>query len=187
MKSAEEEAYLDRRRRWGAAESGYVAIQSTKPQTLAYGLTDSPVGLAAWIAEKWRAWSDCGGDLDSAIERDIVLTNIAIYWFTGTINSASRLYFESGHEPIRLQPGERVEVPTGFFLEQSPSSREGEPTDHEFLGTPRVGAPPRERVEGAFNIQRWFEPKTGGHFPALETPDLLVEEIRAFFRPLRAG
>jgi pimeloyl-ACP methyl ester carboxylesterase len=187
-KSAEEEAYLDRRRRWGAAESGYIAIQSTKPQTLAYGLTDSPVGLAAWLAEKWRAWSDCGGDLDSAIERDILLTNIAIYWFTGTINSASRLYYESRHDPVVLQPGERVEVPSGFFLEQSPSQREGAPPPgREFLATPRVGAPPRERVEGAYNIQRWFEAPTGGHFPALETPELLVDEIRAFFRPLRSG
>ncbi len=188
-KSALEEAYLDRRQRWGAVESGYVQIQGTKPQTLAYGLNDSPVGLAAWIAEKWRAWSDCGGDLDSAIERDIVLTNIAIYWFTGTINSASRLYYEARQQPVKLQPGQRVEVPSGFFLEKSLSLREDvdEPSGREFLSTPRIGAPPRERVEGAFNIQRWFEAPTGGHFPALETPELLVDEIRAFFRPLRPG
>lgn len=192
--SAEEDAYLERRRRWAAAESGYVAIQGSKPQTLAYGLTDSPVGLAAWIAEKWRAWSDCDGDLDSAIERDTVLTNIAIYWFTGTINSASRLYYESRHHPALLQPGERVEVPTGFFLERASSEPESElkpegepPPERALQFTPRIGAPPRERVEGAFNIQRWFEAPTGGHFPALETPELLVDEIRAFFRPLRAG
>jgi pimeloyl-ACP methyl ester carboxylesterase len=186
--SDEEEAFLARRRRWAAAESGYIAIQSTKPQTLAYGLTDSPVGLAAWIAEKWRAWADCNGELDSAIERDSVLTNIAIYWFTGTINSASRLYYESTHHPAVLQPDDRVEVPSGFFLERPPSSPAGDPSpDRELEYTPRIGAPPRERVEGRFNIQRWFEAPTGGHFPALETPELLVDEIRAFFRPLRAG
>lgn len=184
-KGPEEEAFLERRRRWAATESGYQQIQGTKPQTLAYGLSDSPVGLAAWIAEKWRAWSDCGGDLDSAIARDTVLTNIAIYWFTGTINSASRLYYESRHNPASIQPGERIEVPCGFFLEQSPSQREGEAGGAAFLDRPRVGAPPRERVEPGFNIQRWFLAPNGGHFPALETPAMLVDELRAFFRPLR--
>ena len=80
-------------------------------------------------------------------------------------------------------------MPSGFFLERAVSQREndGEASDREFLSTPRIGAPPRERVEGAFNIQRWFEAPIGGHFPALETPELLIDEIRAFFRPLRAG
>jgi pimeloyl-ACP methyl ester carboxylesterase len=186
-KSPEEEAFRARGRAWAAEESGYQQIQGTKPQTLTYGLTDSPVGLAAWVAEKWRAWSDCGGDLYTAIDRDTVLTNIAIYWFTGTIGSASRLYYESRHapDPVVLAPGERINVPSGFFLERPPEAELGEGSDRSQRDAPRVGAPPRERVEPSFDIQRWFVAPTGGHFPALETPELLIDELRAFFRPLR--
>lgn len=185
--SPEEEAFRTRRRQWAREESGYQQIQGTKPQTLAYGLGDSPVGLAAWIVEKWRAWSDCGGDLDVAIARDTVLTNIAIYWFTGTMGSASRLYYESRHDPdpVVLAPGERIEVPCGFFLERPPHEEAGKGAYRSPRDAPRVGAPPRERVEPGFNIQRWFVAPTGGHFPALETPQLLIDELRAFFRPLR--
>lgn len=185
--SPEEEAFRTRRREWATEESGYQQIQGTKPQTLAYGLTDSPVGLAAWIAEKWRAWTDCGGNLHAAIDRDTVLTNIAIYWFTGTIGSASRLYYESRHDPdpVVLAPGERIEVPCGFFLERPPEDEVGEGAYRSRRDAPRVGAPPRERVEPGFNIQRWFVAPKGGHFPALETPQLLIDELRAFFRPLR--
>ena len=179
--SGDESAYRDRVRRWRSEEQGYVALQSTKPSSLAYGLNDSPAGLAAWIAEKWRAWSDCAGDPDSAIARDDLLTTMSIYWFTGTIGTASRLYRESARSPVRLDPGQRVEVPCGFLLEQP-----GDPADERsFLDVPRIGAPPRARAERAFDVQRWTVVERGGHFPALEIPDTFVAEVRDFFRPLR--
>jgi pimeloyl-ACP methyl ester carboxylesterase len=152
---------------WVAEETGYQAIQGTKPQTLAYGLTDSPAGLAGWIVEKWRTWSDCKGDVESRFTKDELLTTIAIYWFTGTINSSTRLYYEARHDPTRLQPGERVDVPTGFAM------------------FPTLGIPPRERAERTFDLRRWTEMDRGGHFAAFEEPELLVNEIREFFRPLR--
>ena len=183
--TVEDEAYRERVRRWRGQEQGYVAIQSTKPQTLAYGLTDSPAGLAAWIAEKWSAWTDCGGNLDQVIPRDVLLTNIAIYWFTKTINSASRLYKESKDAPVRLAPGQRVEVPSGFLLETSPQARGEAPGST--ASAARIGAPPRARAEAAFNVHRWTPVTRGGHFPALEIPDVFVDEVRAFFRPLRAA
>jgi pimeloyl-ACP methyl ester carboxylesterase len=177
-------AWGERVRNWQRLEHGYTEIQGTKPQTLAYGLNDSPTGVAAWIAEKWRSWTDCGGDPESAISRDVLLTNIAIYWFTGTINSANRLYYETRRHPTFLEPGQRIEVPSGFFFETALAERTT-PSKPEFLETPRPGAPPRERAERAFNVQRWHAAPRGGHFPALETPDLLCEELRGFFRPLR--
>ena len=181
--SAEEEVYRQRVRRWREREQGYVAVQSTKPQTLAYGLTDSPAGLAAWIAEKWSAWTDCDGRLEDVIPRDVLLANIAVYWFTGTINSASRLYKESRDNPVRLAPGQRVEVPSGFLLETSPQARGQAPVST--AGAARIGAPPRARAEAAFNVQRWTPVARGGHFPALEIPEVFVAELREFFRPLR--
>ena len=186
--TAEDDAYDQRVRRWRDREHGYVAIQSTKPQTLAYALTDSPAGLAAWIAEKWTAWADCGGDLDSVIPADVLLANIAIYWFTGTINSAGRLYKESRDDPVRLAPGQRVEVPSGFLLETSPEHRGEVPsstTGALTTGAARIGAPPRARAEAAFDVRRWTPVTRGGHFPALEIPEVFVDEVRAFFRPLR--
>jgi pimeloyl-ACP methyl ester carboxylesterase len=179
----EDEAYGRRVRRWRDREHGYIGIQSTKPQTLAYALNDSPAGLAAWIAEKWNAWTDCHGDLETVIPRDVLLTNIAIYWFTSTINSANRLYKESKDDPIRLAPGQRVEVPSGFLLETSPEQR-GE-TPEGAASAARIGAPPRARAEAAFDVQRWTPVAHGGHFPALEIPDVFVDEVRTFFRPLR--
>jgi len=177
----DELAYAARSKHWRQEEQGYVALQGTKPASLAYGLNDSPAGLAAWIAEKWRAWSDCGGEPETAIARDELLTAISIYWFTNTIGTASRLYREARLAPVRLAPGERVEVPCGFLLE-SPGEL-GSP--RTFLDAPRIGAPPRARAERAFNVQRWTVVEHGGHFPALEIPDVFVDEVRAFFRPLR--
>jgi len=180
-RSPDEAEYVARAKQWREEEQGYVAIQGTKPASLAYGLNDSPAGLAAWIAEKWRAWSDCGGVPETAIARDDLLTAISIYWFTGTIGTASRLYRETRLSPVRLAPGERVEVPCGFLLEAP--GQTGSP--RTFLDAPRIGAPPRARAERAFNVQRWTVVEKGGHFPALEIPELFVEEVRAFFRPLR--
>lgn len=168
--TAAEERFREEERRWMAAEGAYDHIQATKPQTLAYGLNDSPAGMAAWIVEKLRSWSDCGGDLDRRFPRDDVLTHLTIYWVTATINSANRLYYERDREPRRLSPGQRVEVPCAVALF---------PAD--------IDHPPREWAERAYRVERWTEMPRGGHFAAWEEPDLLAEDVRAFFRPLRAG
>jgi len=163
-----------RAKAWRSEESGYSTIQGTKPQSLAYGLMDSPAGLAGWIVEKWRRWSDCDGDVQQLFTRDELLTTIAIYWFTGTINSANRLYYESRRHPVALAAGQRVLPPAGFLLEREVGGT-----------TPNIGPPPRSRAEAVYDVQRWTVPDRGLHFPAAETPDLYVEELRAFFRPLR--
>lgn len=150
-----------------AEEWGYVQLQSTKPQSLAYGLEDSPSGLAAWIVEKWRRWSDCNGDLESVYTKDELLTNIMIYWVTHTIGSSMRLYYES-FGPMTGPPAYAgVEVPTGVAAFNE------------------INRPPLELCEPHFNLQRYTIMDRGGHFPAMENPDALVDEIRAFFRPLR--
>lgn len=168
-----QEATTEAERRWREQraqatrdESGYSDIQGSRPQTLAYGLNDSPVGLAGWIIEKFRAWSDCHGEIESVFTKEELLTNVMIYWVTQTINSSIRLYYEAVHQREDALAG-RVEVPTGLAV------------------FPAEGAPPRSLVERLYNIQRWTEMKAGGHFAALEQPEALVEDIRAFFRPLR--
>lgn len=164
----EEQAFLDVARSWIATEGAYVAIQSTKPQTLAYALTDSPAGLAAWLVEKFRAWSDCDGDVERTFTLDDLLTNISLYWFGNTLDASLRLYKEGALCPLAFACSERVTPPMGMAL------------------FPReLPTPPRSWVERVFNVQRWTPMPKGGHFAALEQPDLLVEEIRAFFRPLR--
>jgi pimeloyl-ACP methyl ester carboxylesterase len=164
----EEKAFIKEAEAWRQEATGYQWIQGTRPQTLAYGLTDSPAGLAAWIVEKFRAWSDCGGDVERSFTKDQLLTNIMIYWVSGCINSSTRLYYESRHNPWMLKPGERIEVPTGYAA-----------FPHELT------RPPRSWAERALNIQRWTPMPRGGHFAAMEEPELLVEDVRAFFRPLR--
>ncbi len=154
--------------RWRDVETGYSNIQGTKPQTLAYGLTDSPSGLAAWIVEKFRSWSDCGGDVESRFSKDDLLTNVMIYWVSGCIGSSTRLYYENRVHARPMAKGERVETPTGFARFAVEISR-----------------PPREWVERACNLVQFSEFDRGGHFAALEEPDLLVEDIRRMFRPLR--
>jgi pimeloyl-ACP methyl ester carboxylesterase len=163
-----EKAFLARREAWLQAEGGYSHIQGTKPQTLSYGLNDSPAGLAAWIVEKYRTWSDCNGDVETRFSKDELLTTITIYWVTQTINAATRLYYETQRQQWNLASGERIQVPTGVAV------------------FPReISVPPREWGERSFNVQRWTEMPSGGHFAALEEPQRLVEDIRAFFRPLR--
>lgn len=155
---------------WRSREGGYQAIQSTKPQTLAYALNDSPAGLAAWIVEKYRAWTDCNGDVTSVFTLDELLTNITIYWVGGSIGSSVRLYFESPRDGWRLSLGERVEVPTAYAR------------------LPReISKPPREWVERIYRLERWTEYDAGGHFAALEQPVALVQDLREFFRPLRSS
>ena len=162
----EERRWRERLARFLSDGSGYSRIQGTRPQTLAYGLNDSPVGLAGWIIEKFRAWSDCHGDLESVFTKEELLTNIMIYWVTKTINSSTRLYYETFHQR-ETGPG-RVEVPTGVAVFPQ-----------------EIAMPPQSVAQDYYTIQRWTEMKAGGHFAALEQPQALVEDIRAFFRPLR--
>ncbi len=161
-----EQEYLKAKQQRSAQESGYVMIQSTKPQTLAYGLCDSPVGLAAWIIEKFYGWSDIDGALERKYTKDELLTNIMIYWVTQTINPSIRFYYEESHAPS-LKTGQRVEVPVAMAL------------------FPKDTPAPRALAERTLRIERWTEMPRGGHFPALEEPELLVEDLRAFYRSLR--
>ena len=169
--SDRERDYIARVRRWEKTEGAYAECQATRPQTLAYGLTDSPAGLAAWIVEKFRAWSDCGGDIESRFTKDELLTTITLYWVTETINASMRRYYEKRHDPAPrpLPPGERIESPAGFAM---------------FPGEKDLIVPP-EWAERCYNIRYWKNLPRGGHFAALEEPDLLVNEIRSFFRLLR--
>jgi pimeloyl-ACP methyl ester carboxylesterase len=166
----DEKGFLADMASWRVREGGYQAIQSTKPQTLAFALNDSPAGLAAWIAEKFRAWTDCGGDLTSVLTLDELLTNIMIYWVSGSIGSSTRLYFETPRDGWQLPLGERIEVPTAFA--RFPAE---------------ISKPPREWVERSYRLERWTEYERGGHFAALEQPVALVDDLREFFRSLRAS
>ena len=164
-----ERAFDELQRRWQRDEAGYNLIQETRPQTLAYGLHDSPVGLAAWIVEKWRAWTDPAGDVDRIFGRDLLLANVTLYWVTGTANAANRSYYERAREPRRVT--ERIRVPTGVALTGEPIQR-----------------PPRELAARSYaDIRRWVDLPRGGHFAAAEAPDELAAELRAFFRPFRAA
>ena len=164
----EERQILDEWEAHAAEESAYGRIQGTKPQTLSYGLTDSPAGLAGWIVEKWRAWSDCDGEVENRFTKDELLTNISIYWFTNTIASSVRYYYERLHEPERNQITRYIETPCGFAIFPAEAVRS-----------------PRSWVSRGCNVQHWSVFDRGGHFAAMEEPELLVEDIRAFFRPLR--
>ncbi len=166
--SEDEKALIDQREKWQQAEGGYAHIQGTKPQTLAYGLNDSPAGLAAWIVEKYRTWSDCGGNVENRFTKDELLTTITIYWVTQTISSSTRMYYENQKNTWNMSAEERINVPSAVAVFPAEISR-----------------PPREWAERSYNIQRWTEMPRGGHFAALEEPGLLAEDIRAFYRPLR--
>ncbi len=149
-------------------ETGYQWIQGTRPQTLAYALTDSPTGLAAWIAEKFRSWTDCGGTIENAVSRDALLANISLYWFTGAIGSSFWPYYARMHGPWPIPVGEKVTVPTGYV---------------EF--PKEIIRPPRALAEKTYSdIRRWTVEKKGGHFAAMEQPLVLAREIRAFFEEI---
>ena len=163
--TAEEQAALAIEAKWEEDENGYRHMQRTKPQTLAYGLTDSPIGLAAWILEKFRSWSDCGGEIENAFTRDELLTNICIYWFTNTISSSIRLYREELFNPNQLAPGETIAVPAAMACFPKEATN-----------------PPRSYMERMFSdLRRWTEMDRGGHFAAMEQPHLLAADVRAFF------
>jgi len=149
-------------------ETGYQAIQGTKPQTLGYGLNDSPAGLAAWIVEKFRTWSDCGGDVERRFTRDELLTNVTIYWVAQSITSSTRLYYETMKSGRFGPAAGRIEQPTGCAI-----------FPKELYRAPRAWA---ERV---YNVQQWTVMPSGGHFAALEEPKLLVDDVRSFFRKVR--
>jgi pimeloyl-ACP methyl ester carboxylesterase len=167
--TAEEKAFLGQLEHFLGEESGYQWIQGTKPTTLAFGLTDSPTGLAAWIVEKFYTWTDCDGDIETAVSRDEMLTDIMLYWATGAIGSSFWPYYDRRHSTWPIPEGARIETPTGYT---------------EF--PKEILRPPRSFAERLYaNIQRWTVMEKGGHFAALEQPEALAREIRAFFRPLR--
>ncbi|MCM3313998.1 epoxide hydrolase family protein [Shouchella rhizosphaerae] len=163
--SEEERQYKNKASAWMAQEGGYMSIQSTRPQTLAYGLSDSPVGLAGWMTEKFRSWSDCNGDLAQKFSEDELLTHIMVYWVTNTIGSTAHMYYDNAHS---LPPIGYIEVPTGLALF---------PAD--------ILLPPKEWAMRNLNVTRWTSMPRGGHFTALEEPELFADDIRAFFRPFR--
>ena len=140
----------------------------TRPQTLSFALTDSPAGLAAWIVEKFRVWSDCNGDVESAFTRDQLLANISRYWFTGAIGSSFWPYYARMHGPWPIPEGETVTAPTGYA---------------EF--PKEILSPPRSLAEKTYsNIRRWTRMPKGGHFAALEQPEALAREVIGFFDDL---
>ena len=163
-----EQALIAQRDKWFADEGGYNHIQGTKPQTLAYGLNDSPVGLAAWIVEKYRTWSDCGGDVEKSYTKDELLTIVTIYWVTQTISSSTRMYFENQKNLWAMEKDQKVPAPAGMAMFPQ-----------------EISKPPREWGERSYDVRRWTEMHSGGHFAALEEPQLLAEEVRAFFRDFR--
>lgn len=165
--SADENAYLDSEEEWYSREGGYSHEQNTKPLTLAYGLNDSPVGLGAWIVEKMFSWADCRGDIGNVFTMDEILSNITLYWVTETIHSSVRLYNENSKHPLIVEKDSRINTPTGIahFRYEDPF-------------------PPRRFIERGYNIQQWSEFPVGGHFPAMENPVLLAEDIISFFRKI---
>jgi pimeloyl-ACP methyl ester carboxylesterase len=161
-----ERAFLEAIDAFDERDRGYSEIMGTRPDTIAAALQDSPAGLAAWLVDKYRDWSDCGGDLESRFSRDDLLTIITLYWATGTIGSSFRQYYDWTSGP----PRPLVTVPTGVTMS-------AEAVYRDF---------PRSLAERAFaDIRQWRGPTTGGHFMPLEEPELLATDLRTFFRPLR--
>ncbi|MCA9504075.1 MAG: alpha/beta fold hydrolase [Spirochaetaceae bacterium] len=164
--SAEERAWLEEVEAWSREEGGYSALQATRPLSLAYGLNDSPVGLAAWICEKFFAWADCDDDPLEVFTRDELLVNVMIYWLSGSIYPSARFYWAHRHAPPAAIRPVRIEVPTGICLFPK-----------------EVMRPPRSAVARKYDLRHWREPLRGGHFPALEAPHMLVEDLREFLEP----
>jgi len=166
----DEQGWYERNQGFLAGEAGYMQLQSTKPQTIAHALNDSPAGLCSWILEKRRTWSDCGGDVEKRFTKDELLTTMTLYWVTQSYGTSARYYYEAAHNP--WQPAHNrtpvVEAPTGIavFLKE-------------------VILLPRRWAERYYNLKRWTIMPSGGHFASMEEPQRLVEDIRAFFRPLR--
>jgi pimeloyl-ACP methyl ester carboxylesterase len=160
---------------WLQKEGAYALIQSSKPQSLAQGLNDSPVGLAAWLVEKFRAWSDCDGDIESCFTKDELLTHIMIYWATESIGSSFLTYYDYANASALTWMKEGVKKLTGSS--KVPAAFALFPKD--------ISQPPREWAERFFDVQRWTEMPRGGHFAAMEEPELLAQDIRTWFRSFR--
>jgi pimeloyl-ACP methyl ester carboxylesterase len=167
-RTAEETEWLTTTAAWSVEEGGYSAIQGTRPQSLAYAMHDSPVGMLAWIVEKHRAWSDCGGEVERCISREQLLANATIYWVTGTFRSASHWYWEHRVRPPAAVRPVRIDVPTAVVRYPK-----------EVMRTPRSA------VARKYRLVRWTDRPTGGHFPAYEDPDNLAADLLAFAADLR--
>ena len=165
-----EEGWFERMQQRMATAESHVAVQSRDPQTLGYALNDSPVGLAAWILERRRAWSEHDGDVFDALSRDFLITNVMLYWVTESITSTMRYYWENWRESVRVVHDRvpAIEAPTAIAVF---------PNDLVFV--------PRRLAERYTNLVQWNEMPRGGHFAAAEEPDLIVEDLRSFFRQLR--
>lgn len=170
--AADEQHLLEGNRRFLRDGSGYAAIQGTRPQTLAHALDDSPVGLCAWLVEKRRAWSDCGGDVERVFSKDDLLTTVSLYWLTRSAGSAARYYYEAMHDP--WQPSHDAEP-----VVQAPTGVAVFPADVVHM--------PRRWIGRYYRLERYTVMSGGGHFAPMERPELLIDELRAFFRPLRAA
>lgn len=166
--TGDEKRFIASAAQWRDGNGAYSHMQSTRPQTAAYALNDSPAGLAAWILEKFRDWSDCGGDLHRSLPREELFTNLTLYWMTGTIHSSFLVYYDNRRSPMHFGKEDFVRPPCAIVH-----------FPKEIL------FPPRSWVERGYNVQRWTEMPRGGHFAAAEQPELLAQDIRAFFRDRR--
>ncbi|HWV32197.1 MAG TPA: alpha/beta hydrolase, partial [Dyadobacter sp.] len=164
--SADEKQYLQDGQNWQFVEGGYAIEQSSKPQSLAYGLNDSPVGLAGWILEKFYRWSDCNGNIENSFTKEELLTNLTLYWLTQTIRSSFTPYFDEDQSPPQMTG--RIDVPTGVAIF---------PKD--------IIPAPKSFADRFYNVVRWSYMPRGGHFSAWEEPELLAADITEFLRPLR--
>ena len=164
-----EEGWFERNLHFFTAESGYSALQSTKPQTIAFALNDSPAGLLSWLVEKRRTWSDCGGDVETRFTKDDLCTTAMLYWATGSYGTSARYYYECTHNPWRPSHDRQpvVEAPTGVGVFKD------------------VVLLPRKWAERYYNVKQWTAMPRGGHFAPMEEPALLVQDVRKFFRRLR--
>jgi len=164
----EEIAFTHKAQNWHDEKGGYWHVQATQPQTLGFALNDSPMGLAAWLIDKYRDWSDCDGVVERCFSRDELLTHVSLYWFTETIASSCRMYLESRRAPLAFRRDERIAVPCGVL--------------HLAKEEPM---PPRAWVERAYNVVRWTEKPRGGHFAAWEEPEVFATDVREFVAPFR--
>ncbi len=183
--SPAEQAYVTTVEQWSAAEGAYFMIQGTKPQSLAYGLTDSPVGLAAWILQHFHAWSDCDDSVERSFSKNELLTNIMIYWVTETLNSSIRWYYDGMNADWEAAyPAEGSAADAQWDI--SAEVKSNIPVGVTLFPKDIPGTfPPREIAERTLNVQHWSEMPRGGHFAALEEPELLVDDMRAFLSTLR--
>jgi pimeloyl-ACP methyl ester carboxylesterase len=164
--TSDEAEYIKRVQKWDREEGAYREIQATYPQTLAYALNDSPIGLASWIIEKYYKWGDCKGTIESRFTKDELITNVMIYWQTNTINSSMRRYYEVRKKKRITTP---ISTPTHIAMY---------PGEHELIV-------PESWVRRTYNVAEWINMESGGHFPASEEPEMFVNNIRDSFRRYR--